>query len=87
MLSRQRLFWKFNPYDLPRSDAAFLRACRDNAAYHIKHCPGYAAICRHLNFTPAELKTIEDIAKIPVIPTLFFKRKTLFSMPQWRMAM
>ena len=87
MLSRQRLFWRLAAYDLPRSDGAFLRACRDNAAYHIKHCPGYAAICRHLGFTPAQLQTIADLAKIPVLPTLFFKRKALFSMPQWRMAM
>ncbi|MCI8475035.1 MAG: acyl-protein synthetase [Oscillospiraceae bacterium] len=87
MLSRQGLFWRFQAYDLPRSDKAFLRACRDNATYHIKHCPGYAAICRHLGFAPDQLRTVEDLAKIPVIPTLFFKRKALFSMPQWRMAM
>lgn len=87
MLSRQRLFWRPHPYDLPRSDAAFLRACRDNAAYHIRHCPGYAAICRSLGFSPERLRTMEDLADIPVIPTLFFKRKALFSMPQWRMAM
>lgn len=87
MLSRQRLFWRLRPYDLPGSDRAFLRACRDNCAYHICHCPGYAAICRHLGFSPEQLRTIDDLAKIPVIPTLFFKRKALFSMPQWRMAM
>ena len=87
MLSRQKLFWKGRPYDLPRSDAAFLRACRDNAAYHIRNCPGYANLCRHLGFTPDQLRTMDDLAKIPVIPTLFFKRKALFSMPQWRMAM
>lgn len=87
MLSRQRLFWRSRPYDLPASDQAFLRACRDNCAYHIKHCPGYAAICEHLGFSPDQLRSMEDLAKLPVLPTLFFKRKTLFSMPQWRMAM
>ncbi len=87
MLSRQRLFWRWQPYDLPGSDAAFLRACRDNAAYHIAHCPDYAAICRHLDFAPEQLQTADDLARIPVIPTLFFKRRALFSMPQWRMAM
>ena len=87
MLSRQKLFWKGRPYDLPRSDEAFLRACRDNCAYHIRHCPGYAAICRHLGFAPEQLQSMEDLAKIPVLPTLFFKRKALFSMPQWRMAL
>ena len=87
MLSRQRLFWRLRPYDLPCSDRAFLRACRDNCAYHIRHCPGYAAICGHLGFSPDQLRTMEDLAKIPVIPTLFFKRKALFSMSQRRMAM
>ena len=87
MLSRQRLFWRFHSYDLPRSEKAFLRACRDNAAYHIRHCPGYAAICRRLGFSPEQLRTIEDLADIPVIPTLFFKRKALFSMGSWRMVM
>lgn len=87
MLSRQRLFWRSHPYDLPASDPAFLRACRDNCAYHMAHCPGYAAICRSLGFSPEQLRTMEDLADIPVIPTLFFKRKALFSMPQWRMAM
>lgn len=87
MPSRQALFWLSQPYDLLASDARFVKACGDNAAYHIKHCPGYRAICRHLGFSPHQLKTIDDLEKIPVIPTLFFKRKTLFSMPQWRMAM
>lgn len=87
MLSRQRLFWRLHPYDLPGSDRIFLQACRDNCAYHIRRCSGYAAICKHLDFSPEQLQTIEDLAKIPVIPTLFFKRKALFSMPQWRMAM
>ncbi len=87
MLSRQRLFWTAHPYDLLRSEEKFLQACRDNAAYHIKHCPGYAAVCAHFGFSPDQLRTPEDLARLPVLPTLFFKRKALFSMPQWRMAM
>jgi len=87
MLSRQKLFWHTHIYDLPRSDGAFLAACRDNAAYHIAHCPEYAAICKAEHFRPTDLKTMEDLARIPVLPTLFFKRKALFSMPPERMAM
>ena len=37
MLSRQKLFWLSRPYDLPGSDGRFLRAVRDNCAYHIRH--------------------------------------------------
>lgn len=87
MLSRQRLFWRLRPYDVPGSDRAFLRACRENCAYHIRRCPGYAAICEHLGFSPDQLRTVDDLAKIPPIPTLFFKGRTLFSMPRRRMAM
>lgn len=87
MMSRQRLFWRLRPYDVPGSNRAFLRACRDNCAYHIRHCPGYAAVCAHLGFSPEQLQTMEDLEKIPILPTLFFKRKTLFSMPRRRMAM
>jgi len=87
MLSRQRLFWRPHPYDLPASDAAFLRACRDNAAYHILHCPTYADFCSYFGFSPSDLRTMQDLVKIPVLPTLFFKRRALFSMPPRRMAM
>ena len=87
MLSRQRLFWRLRPYDVPGSDRAFLRACRENCAYHIRRCPGYAAICEHLGFSPDQLRTVDDLAQIPPIPTLFFKGRTLFSMPRRRMAM
>ena len=87
MLSRQKLFWLSRPYDLLGSDARFLQAVRDNCAYHIKHCPEYRAICKAEGFSPKQLKTIDDLEKLPVLPTLFFKRHGVFSMPQWRMAM
>lgn len=87
MLSRQKLFWLSGPYDLPGSDARFLQAVRDNCAYHIKHCPEYRAICKAEEFDPGQLNTVDDLEKIPVLPTLFFKRHAVFSMPQWRMGM
>lgn len=88
MGSRQRLFWRSDPYDLPGSDDLFLRAVRDNCAFHISHCPEYRAIARHFDFSPDRLKTVEDLARVPAIPTLFFKRHAVFSMPEhWPMAM
>ena len=87
MFSRQALFWFSFPYDLPGSDARFLRAARDNCAYHIRRCPEYRAICREEGFAPGQLRTIEDLSRLPVLPTLFFKRRAVFSMPSWRMAM
>ncbi len=86
MLSRQRLFWFSRPYDLPGSDARFLQAVRDNCAYHIEHCPEYRLICEAEGFSPDCLNTIEDLEKLPVLPTLFFKRRHVASMPRWRIA-
>lgn len=87
MLSRQALFWLSGPYDVPGSDGRFLRAVRDNCAYHMKHCPEYRRICEAEGFEPEHLKTMEDLEKIPVLPTLFFKRHAVFSMPRRRMGM
>ena len=64
MLSRQKLFWLSRAYDLPGSDARFLRAVRDNCAYHIKHCPEYRLICQAEGFSPDCLNTIGDLEKI-----------------------
>lgn len=87
MGSRQRLFWGAKPYDLSGSDGQFLRAAADNCAWHLRRCPEYRAIAEHLGFHPSQLRSIEDLAKIPMLPTLFFKRHAVFSMPQRRMAM
>lgn len=88
MFSRQRLFWLNRLYDLPASDGPFLRACRDMAAFHMKHCPEYRAIAEASGFTPDCLQTAADLEKLPLLPTLFFKRHGVFSMPErWPMAM
>ena len=87
MLSRQRLFWLSRAYDLPGSDARFLRAVRENCAYHMKHCPEYRLICQAEGFSPGQVKTTDDLAKLPLLPTLFFKRHHVSSMPEWRTPM
>ena len=87
MLERQSLFWSAGPYDLEGTQDRFLRALRANCAFHLRRCPQYRAIARQLNFSPEQLNSIEDLPRIPVLPTLFFKRRTLFSMPRRRMAM
>jgi len=87
MLNRQRLFWHRDPYDLAGTDHLFLQAAADNCAWHIRRCPSYQTICRETGFSPESLQSIERLKDIPPLPTLFFKRHALFSMPQWRMPM
>ena len=87
MLERQKLFWSAHPYDLEGTQEKFLRAVRANCAFHLKRCPEYRSIAQALQFSPDQLQTTEDLAKIPVLPTLFYKRHALFSMSRSRMAM
>lgn len=84
MGSRLRLFRLKKPFETAQSDELFLRAMRENCAYHYAHCPEYKQILDDAGFSPDDLKEYADIAKIPPIPTLFFKRHHIFSMPKRR---
>ena len=82
MFSRQRLFWHRGPYDLPSTDQLFLQATADCCAFHMARCPQYRAIAERLGFSPDQLRTMDDLVRVPMLPTLFFKRHALFSMPR-----
>jgi len=60
----------------------FLQAVRENLLFQIEHCTDYARILKAQNFSPENIKTEADLWKIPVLPTLYFKRNRLFSMPE-----
>ena len=84
MGSRLRLFRTRKPYEIKDSNDLFLRAMQENCAYHMAHCPEYRKIADDVGFSPENLKKYEDIADIPPIPTLFFKRHHIYSMSATR---
>lgn len=86
MGARFRLFAHRDPFDHEGTRGAFLAAMRENAAYHIAHCPAYRKIAAHQGFSPEQLECEEDLARLPVLPTVLFKRHRLYSMPEHRMA-
>lgn len=86
MGARFRLFTHSDPFDHEGTRGAFLAAMRENAAYHIAHCPAYQKIASHQGFSPEQLECEEDLARLPVLPTVLFKRHRLYSMPEHRMA-
>ena len=86
MSERTRLFRLKDPYDLPASDAQFIRAARENCAFHYAHCPEYRRVLDGFGFRSEELQTIPDLARLPFLPTVTFKRHRLFSLPRRRMA-
>lgn len=87
MFSRQRLFWSRDPYDLEGTQRRFVQAVAENCAWHMGRCPEYRAIAQGLGFSPKTLVETGDLSSVPMVPTLFFKRHALFSMPKWRMGM
>ena len=74
-----RLFYQRKIYDMERTDPLFLKAIRDNVAHHQKNCPEYEAILEQQGFSLDSVQTMDDLYKIPPIPTLFLKRHTLYS--------
>ena len=85
MGNRYRPFpWK-DPYDSAGTEKLFVAAMRDNCAFHYAHCPEYRTILDHFGFRPDMLRDTSDLARLPVLPTLYFKSHRLFSMPPSKM--
>ena len=53
----------------------------DNVALHMASCPKYKNILENLGFSPGSLHSIEDLWKIPPLPTSYLKSATLLSKP------
>lgn len=78
----KKLFGVKDPFDTKGTSEIFFEAVRENCEFHYKNCPEYKKILDSLNFSPNDLKSYDDIAKIPPIPTLFFKNHRIYSMPK-----
>ncbi|MBR4635071.1 MAG: acyl-protein synthetase [Clostridia bacterium] len=87
MDNRKKLFTRRDPYkNNDQLREAFLAATRSELSHHIKNCPEYARIAEKQGFRPDDIRTEADLAKIPVIPTLYLKRNRLFSVPESELA-
>ncbi len=82
----RKLFRHKNPYDLEKTNILFYKAIKENVIHHYHNCDEYKQIIDHANFNPSTINSYHDLAKIPFIPTLYFKRHELFSMPLKKMA-
>lgn len=74
-------------YDISGSDSYFLFAMREITAFHIKNNSEYAKIADQEKFDINSLASLEDLHRIPPLPTLFFKKHTMFSLPERKMVM
>lgn len=81
----RKLFRTRDLYDPAKTDDIFVKAMRENAVFHYMKCPEYKQILDNAHFDPYQIKTMEDVANIPFLPTLYFKHHELFSKPLWTM--
>lgn len=82
---KNKLFRLKNPYDLTSSNRLFLAAMKENCKYQYDHCADYKRILDEMHFHPNDLREYKDLERLPFLPTLYFKKHTLFSMEQYRM--
>lgn len=75
--SLSKLFKTRKPYDVARNEAYFIDAIRRAVEHSYIENECYHKICDHNNFKSQDIHSKEDLYKIPVIPTLFFKRNSL----------
>lgn len=70
---RSKLYRYPDVYDHDGTDQLFAEAVRGNVAVHYRHCGEYRRILKAAGFRPEDIAGIEDLHKVPPIPTLFFK--------------
>jgi len=85
MKHRQKLLHYPILYDHQGSNPLFLAAMGEITAFHMANNPQYAKIVEQAGFRPGSLTTLDDLYRIPPLPTLFLKRHTMFSRPERKM--
>jgi phenylacetate-coenzyme A ligase PaaK-like adenylate-forming protein len=61
------------------TDALFCKAMKENVIFQYEKCSDYKRILDEKNFNPYEIKDMEDIKKLPFIPTAYLKTHRLVS--------
>lgn len=85
MTNSNKLFRWRDPYDLAGSGGVFAAAMAENARFQAEHCSDYARILAEQGCDIAGLQSEEDLCRLPVLPTLYFKHHQLLSRPEGRL--
>ena len=83
--SINKLFAIKDAYDLTNSEDLFLSAMRENCQYQYDNCSDYKKILDNNQFSPNDINTIDDLERLPFIPTAFLKKHHMYSMPESKM--
>ena len=78
MYYTSKLFRKKDIYNHTKYESLFFKAIKENCLYLYKRCSDYKKLLDDKSFDiSTDLKSIDDINKIPFIPTLYLKRHKL----------
>ncbi len=84
MRAVERLFRQKNPYDMA-AQGLFLPAVRENLQFQWENCAQYRRIAEEFAFTPEVIRTEEDLWRLPLLPSLYFKKNEIFTLPYERL--
>lgn len=87
MGKKAELFLDKRLYNHKHTNDTFLKAVKENIRFHQLHNKCYADILSKQNFSLQQIRTVNDLYKIPVLPTLYFKSHKIFSMPLKRIVL
>ena len=79
MKHRRKLFMSKDIYNLQSTDDIFIKAMKANIDFHAQSCPEYEAVLKNLGFDKNVLHNIDDLSKIPSLPTSYLKNNSLLS--------
>ncbi|MBQ7781912.1 MAG: acyl-protein synthetase [Lachnospiraceae bacterium] len=79
------LFWYKNPYDMEKTELLFRKQMRENMKHHYANCKEYHALLDRFGWDGTKIQNMEDIADIPVLPTLYLKHHRMDSLPTSKM--
>lgn len=79
MKEREKLFSYSKIYDHEGSEALFIEAMKESVNHHVMNCTFYDRLLKERCFRVESINTIQDCAKIPLIPAVFFKYHEILS--------
>ncbi len=81
----KKLFWYQKPYDIEKTNTAFMDSMKDNMLFHFQNCQEYRSILEDKGWDEERIGKITDLSEIPFIPTLYLKHHQMDSVPYEKM--
>lgn len=79
---RKKIYHYRKPYDMEKTSNWFVEGMKAAVKFHRENSDWYRAFTDAVGFDESQINSEEDLAKIPPVPTMYFKRNHSFSVPE-----